>query len=159
MEGESPTLKANLNLNKFENFSIQFDWQSIISIQSFFNMMGWKQSRNHFQMSESFIYVKIWFFCLIRKVGFCLSNVNLQVPKCFATYRLPYIYLTIWHQLFSSSDWSTLDFFLPTWPTCCNLPRTCTPVKYKAKEKAGFCNQMSGGKRVREENRLTHTVK
>ena len=23
-------------------------------------------------------------------------------------------------------------------PTCCNLPRKCTPVKYKAKQKAGF---------------------
>ena len=31
-------LKANFNLNKFENFSIQFEKQSIISIQSSFSV-------------------------------------------------------------------------------------------------------------------------
>ena len=25
-----------------------------------------------------------------------------------------------------------------TSPTCCNSPRKCTPVKYKARQKAGF---------------------
>ena len=93
-------LKANFNLNKFENLSIRFDWQSIISIQSFFNVMGSKRPSNHFQRSESFIYVKICFFCWIHKVDFCLANKNLQVSKWFATYPLPYICLAIWHQLF-----------------------------------------------------------
>ena len=37
---------------------------------------------------------------------------------------------------FSSSDWSI--FCLPTWPSSCNSPRKCTPVKYKARQKAGF---------------------
>ena len=27
---------------------------------------------------------------------------------------------------------------LPTWPTCGNSPRKCTPVEYKARQKAGF---------------------
>ena len=31
-----------------------------------------------------------------------------------------------------------LIFCLLTWPTCCNSPRKCTPVKYKARQKAGF---------------------
>ena len=39
---------------------------------------------------------------------------------------------------FSSSDWFTLDFLLMTSPTCCNLPRKYTPVKYKARQKAWF---------------------
>ena len=29
-------------------------------------------------------------------------------------------------------------FCSPTWPTCCNSPRKCTPVKYKVRQKAGF---------------------
>ena len=57
-------LKANFNLNKFENLSIQFEKQSIISIQSFFSVMGWKRPSNHFQSSECFIYVEIWLFLL-----------------------------------------------------------------------------------------------
>ena len=51
-----------------------------------------------------------------------------------------------------------LIFCLPMWPKCCNSPWKCTPVKYKARQKAGFYNQMLGGKRVREENQLSHTV-
>ena len=31
-----------------------------------------------------------------------------------------------------------LIFCSPTWPTCCNSSRKCTPVKYKAREKSGF---------------------
>ena len=38
----------------------------------------------------------------------------------------------------SSSDWSTLGFLLTHVTTCCNLPRKCTPVKYKVRQKAGF---------------------
>ena len=79
-------LRANFNLNKFGNLSIQFENQSIISIQSFFSVMGWKRPSNHFQSSECFIYVEIRLFCLIHKVDFCLANVNLQVSKWFATY-------------------------------------------------------------------------
>ena len=44
-----------------------------------------------------------------------------------------------------------LIFCSPTWPTCCNSSRKCTPVKYKASQKAGFpivtyttsCNQLT----------------
>ena len=38
-------LKGNFNLNKFENLSIQFEKQSIISIQSFFSVMGVKTTK------------------------------------------------------------------------------------------------------------------
>ena len=31
-----------------------------------------------------------------------------------------------------------LIFCPPTWPMCCNSPRKCTPVKYKARQKAEF---------------------
>ena len=31
-----------------------------------------------------------------------------------------------------------LIFCSPPWPTCCNSPRKCTPVKYKTKQKVGF---------------------
>ena len=51
------SLKVNFNLNKFENLSIRFDRQSIISIQSFFNVMRRKRQSNHFQSSKYFIYV------------------------------------------------------------------------------------------------------
>ena len=82
-------LRANFNLNKFEKLSIRFERQSIISIQSFFNVMDWKGPSNLFQSSECFIYVEIsllffvfcCFFCLIHKDDFCLANVNLQVSK------------------------------------------------------------------------------
>ena len=57
-------LRANFNLKKFENLSIQFEKQSIISIQLFFSVMGWKQPSNHFQSPEWFIYVEIWLFLL-----------------------------------------------------------------------------------------------
>ena len=84
-------LKVNFNFNKFENLSIWFDRQSRISIQSFFNVMEWKRPSNHFQSSECFIDVKIWFFCLIYKVVFCLKNVNLWVSKWFAMYPVNFI--------------------------------------------------------------------
>ena len=31
-----------------------------------------------------------------------------------------------------------LIFCSPTWPTCCNSTLKCTPVKHKARQKAGF---------------------
>ena len=31
-----------------------------------------------------------------------------------------------------------LIFCSPPWPTCCNSPRKCTPVKYKTRQKVGF---------------------
>ena len=31
-----------------------------------------------------------------------------------------------------------LIFCSRLWPTCCNSPRKCTPVKYKARQRAGF---------------------
>ena len=31
-----------------------------------------------------------------------------------------------------------LIFCSPPWPTCCNSPRKCTSVKYKARQKTGF---------------------
>ena len=77
-------LKANFNLNKFENLSIQFEKQSIISIQSFFSVMGWKQPSNHFKALNVWSMSKYDFFCLIHKVDFCLANVNLRVSKWFA---------------------------------------------------------------------------
>ena len=58
------TLRANFNLKKFEKLSIQFEKQSIISIQLFFSVMDWKWPSNHIQSSECFIYVKIWHFLL-----------------------------------------------------------------------------------------------
>ena len=85
------TLRANFNLDKFKNLSIQFERQSIISIQSFFSVIGWKRPSNHFQNSECFIYVYIWFFCLINKVDFCLVNVNFRVSEWFATYPVNFI--------------------------------------------------------------------
>ena len=57
-------LRANFNLKKFETFSIQFEKQSIVRIQSFFSLMGWKPPSHNFQSSECFIYVKIWLFLL-----------------------------------------------------------------------------------------------
>ena len=97
-------LKANFNLNKFENLSIQFEKQSIISIQSFFSVMGWKQPSNHFKALNVSSMSKFDFFCLIHKVDFCLANVNLQVSKWFATY--PVInkhdkYRNVWRSIFA----------------------------------------------------------
>ena len=85
-------LRANFNHNKFENFSIQFERQSIISIQAFFNLMGWKWPSNHFQSSECFIYIKICVFCLIHKVDFCLANVKLRMSKLFSTFPVNFIH-------------------------------------------------------------------
>ena len=84
-------LRANFNPNKFENFSIQFEKKSIISIRLFFNMMDWKWPSNHFQNSECFIYVEINSFSLIHKADFSLANVNLPVSKFFATYPVNFI--------------------------------------------------------------------
>ena len=78
-------LKANFNLNKFKNLSIQFEKRSIISIQSFFSVMGWKQASNHFKDLNVSSMSKFDFFCLIHMVDFYLENVNLRVSKWFAT--------------------------------------------------------------------------
>ena len=74
-------LKANFNVNKFENLSIQHEKQSIISIQLFFSVMGWKQPSNHFKVLNISSMLKFDFFSLIHKVDFSLANVNLQVSK------------------------------------------------------------------------------
>ena len=42
-------LKANFNLKKPKNLPVRFERQSIINIQSLFNMMGWKLPINRFQ--------------------------------------------------------------------------------------------------------------
>ena len=85
------TWTTNFNLNKFENLSIQYEKQSIISIQSFFSVMGWKQPSNHFKALNVSSMSKFDFFCLIHKVDFCLANVNLQVSKWFAMYPVNFI--------------------------------------------------------------------
>ena len=36
-----------------------------------------------------------------------------------------------------------LIFCPPTWPTCCNLPRKCASVKYKAKSWASNCHMQN----------------
>ena len=87
-------VRASFNVNKFENLSFRFDRKSIISIQSFFNVMGWKRPRNHFQRSEYFFYVTVCFvflFFKIHEIDFCLGNVNLRVSKWFATYPVNFI--------------------------------------------------------------------
>ena len=66
-------LKANFNLNKFENLPLRFERKSIISIQSFFNVMWWERPSNHFQSSKCFIYVKIW-FSLHKSQGWLLPQ-------------------------------------------------------------------------------------
>ena len=78
-------LKAYFNLNKFGNLSIQFEKQTVISIQSFFILIGWKQPTNHFKALNVSSMSKFEFLCLIRKVDFCLANVNLRMSKWFAT--------------------------------------------------------------------------
>ena len=77
-------LKAYFNLNKFENLSIRLEKKSIISIQSFFSVIGWKQRNNHFKALNVSSMSKFDFFCLIHTVDFCLANVNLWVTKWFA---------------------------------------------------------------------------
>ena len=58
-------LQYYVNLNRSENFSVRFERQSIISIQSFLNVMGWKQPSNHFKvwnvlsMSKSDYFIKL----------------------------------------------------------------------------------------------------
>ena len=94
-------LRTNFSPDKFENLSTQFERQSIIksiiSIQLFFSVMGWKRPSNHFQSPECFIYVEIWFFFfffflrLNYKVDFCLLNVNFWVSKWFAMYPVNFI--------------------------------------------------------------------
>ena len=77
-------LKVNFNLNKFEELSVQFEKQSIISIQSFSSAMGWKQPINHFKALNVLSMSKFDVFCLTHKVDLCLANVNLRVSKWFA---------------------------------------------------------------------------
>ena len=134
-------LRANFNLNKFENLSIRSDRQHIISIQSFFNVMGWKRPSNHFQSSECFIYIKSWFFCLIHKVDFCVANMNLRVSKWFTTYPVNFRkYLVI----------NTRDNIQMFGALCSSW--------FSMKQCSNDCNQMLGGKRVRQENRLPHII-
>ena len=83
------TLSCNITWINLKTFQFDFEMKSIISIQSFSQMMSWKQPSNYFQSSECFIYVKIWFFCLICKVDFCFTNVRLL--KWFPTYPLNFV--------------------------------------------------------------------
>ena len=85
-------LRGNFNLTRSENLSISFDRQSIMSMQLFFNVTGWKGPSNHLQRSECFIFFLIRFFCLNHKVDFCLAIVSLQmliymiIQKCLTLY-------------------------------------------------------------------------
>ena len=83
-------LRANVNLNKFENL--------------FFNLIWWAKYNQHsvaFQCDEikttkQIIFKalnvlsmsKFDFLNLIHKVDLCIANVNLRVSKWFATYPL-----------------------------------------------------------------------
>ena len=84
-------LKANFNLNKFENLSIQFEKQSIISIRSFFSVMDWKQPNNHFKALNVSSMSKFDFFCWFLRLTFasqmliyeCQSGSQLKYPVNF----------------------------------------------------------------------------
>ena len=86
-------LRGNFNFNEFENISVWFDRQSIISIQSFFNVMEWKRPSNHFESPEFFYICQnlIW-FCLIHKVDFYLVVENLRLSKWFVMYPVNVIF-------------------------------------------------------------------
>ena len=89
---------VSFNLNKSENLLIRFEKQSIISIQLFFNVMGWKDQAIIFKDLK----VLSDFFCLNLKIDFCLANVNLQIL----------IYMTIYKSLtlcfHHDSPWSNV---------------------------------------------------
>ena len=132
-------LRANFNLKKFEKLSIQLEKQSIISIQSFFSVMVWKQPSNHFLALNVLSMSKFDFFGLIHKADFCLANVNLPVSKWFATYPVNFI---------SSNTHDNIEMFgalFSPW--------------FSMKQCSNDCNQILGWKHVREENQLPHIVK
>ena len=74
---------------------------------------------------------KFDFFCLIHKAEFCLKNVNLRVSKWFVINAHDNT------QMFGA-------LFSP---------------RFSMKQCSNDCNQMLGGKCVREENRFPHIVK
>ena len=94
-------LQYYVNLNGYENFSIRFEKQSTVSIQSFPNVMGWKQPSNHFRVWKCFMYVKIWLFCkpwfiwLTFALLVLISSNSLPCNK----YKLQYI--NAWCSMFT----------------------------------------------------------
>ena len=83
-----------------------------------------------------FLYVSV----LLFSGSFFICRENVLYFSVFSprnpNWLLHMIRLTICY--FWCSDWSILCIFCsPTWPTCCNLPWKCAPVKYKKRQKAG----------------------
>ena len=60
-------LECKFNLNKLQNSSILFERQSVISIQLFFNVMGWEWQGKHFTKLKMFYLCQNFIFLLIVK--------------------------------------------------------------------------------------------
>ena len=46
---------------------------------------------------------------LIRKVGFCLANVDLEDSKWCATYPTKFIWLTVFYEIFPKVEYIALE--------------------------------------------------
>ena len=66
------------------------------------------------------------FFAVDDFLSFSLINIPSLIPHL------------LWIHLSSVLIGEHLIFCSPPWPTCCNSPRKCTPVKYKTRQKVGF---------------------
>ena len=77
------------------------------------------------------------YFALQRLKGLGISGDFGEI--CGVKFMMSTVPLAIWHHLFLEF-WlvDTWFFCPPTGSTCCSLPRKCTPLNYKARQKAGF---------------------
>ena len=62
-------LQYDVNLNKFESFSIRFERQSIVGIESFFNVIGGKLQAIIFKVLDVLSMSKFDFYIKLNSYG------------------------------------------------------------------------------------------
>ena len=79
----------------------------------------------------------MWFFN--RILNNYHSDASFSASVFVNSYEMNIVPFAIWNHLFLEF-WlvDTWFFYPPTWQTCCNSPRKCTPIKYKARQNAEF---------------------
>ena len=86
---------------------------------------------------------RYWQFLLFLIIKYPIINISASASiffrsshrRCSVTYTSSYNLTPAISRVLIGEH---LIFCSPPWPTCCNSPRKCTPVKYKARQKTGF---------------------
>ena len=146
----------NYKMNHFQHIKSQIPTFLNLSFQEYQHVFCLESLARNSREEERLPYCKFFVtqnqsvfaracFCRKYREFRLINNAWESLTSHFCALRSVVLELFIQFRLqsdtiyFSSFEWLTLGFFcLPMLPTYCNSPRKCTPVKYKARQKAGF---------------------